>query len=299
LRKSVFLFFFGLWFFSLPGTSFALAGGGGNGDKKESSDSTQAAPAEEPPPAPGIEFYSPEFDVFNINPSSSKSTRWDTSSLNMYGVDMNRFHDTLTYVLDDPRVGKDYVVPFHGRITSGFGYRRGGFHYGIDIDLELGDPVVAALDGTVRIANYNRGYGNMVVIAHDGGLETLYGHMSKLEVVEGQVVKAGQLIGIGGSTGRSTGAHLHLEFFVFGEQVNPLNIIDPVTLRPLSSEIKVDASWFDYMLDIKKVKYYEVEEGVTIDDIALAFEKNAETIAQLNGITVDTPLEVGRKILLE
>lgn len=296
MRKHVFNLLFSTWALALPGGVFAI-GGGGNGDNSGSTDSTNTQPAAEE--APSFDFYAPDFDIFNINPDPSKVTKWDTQALNMYDVDMNRFRDTLTYVLDDPRVGKEFACPFHGHVTSGFGPRRGGFHYGIDIDLELGDPVVACMEGTVRIAGYNRGYGNMVVIAHEGGLETLYGHMSELNVVEGQTVVAGQQIGLGGSTGRSTGPHLHLEIFIFGEQVNPLYILDPQTLRPLSSSIKVDARWFDYMLDLKKVKYYEVEEGITLDDIALAYEKDAETLAKLNGITVDTPLEVGMKILLE
>ena len=124
-----------------------------------------------------------------------------------------------------------FVQPLKGqmRITSKFGYRSRfrRNHYGVDLGLRTGDPVSACFDGKVRIRNYEaRGYGHYVVIRHPNGLETVYGHMSKVLVKEGQIVKAGETIGLGGSTGRSTGPHLHLECRFMGIALDPATIID-------------------------------------------------------------------------
>src|SRR5574343_1124269 len=97
-------------------------------------------------------------------------------------------------------------------ITSEFGWRKYRPHYGTDIDLEIGDTVVSAFDGMVRIARPKvGGYGNVVIIRHSNGLETVYAHLSKILVEPGQTIKAGELLGLGGNTGRSYGAHLHFD----------------------------------------------------------------------------------------
>ena len=101
------------------------------------------------------------------------------------------------------------------RITDVFGYRprRRRMHYGLDIKVYVGDTIRAAFDGKVRVVKNQgrRGYGKYLVIRHDNGLETVYGHLSKQLVKENQLVKAGEVIGLGGNTGRSTGSHLHFE----------------------------------------------------------------------------------------
>ncbi|HVF46128.1 MAG TPA: M23 family metallopeptidase [Pyrinomonadaceae bacterium] len=115
-----------------------------------------------------------------------------------------------------------------GKINNEFGFRRnpfGGrtyeFHGGMDIDGERGDLVVAPANGTVVAAGYKGGYGNMVEIDHGNGLTTLYGHLSKVESTQGDVVTRGQLIGQVGSTGRSTGPHLHYELRLNDKPINP------------------------------------------------------------------------------
>jgi murein DD-endopeptidase MepM/ murein hydrolase activator NlpD len=110
--------------------------------------------------------------------------------------------------------------------TSGFGIRWGVFHHGIDLALNTGTPILAAFDGTVKLATAYGGYGNCVIITHINGLETLYGHLSRLRVRVGQKVKAGQMIGRGGSTGYSTGPHLHFETRYKGYSFNPGLIFD-------------------------------------------------------------------------
>lgn len=113
------------------------------------------------------------------------------------------------------------------QITSPFGQRWGRLHAGLDIKVYIGDTIKAAFDGKVRVVDFDaRGYGKYVVIRHPNGLETLYGHMSKQLVRNDQIVRAGEPIGLGGNTGRSTGSHLHFETRICGVPVNPALMFD-------------------------------------------------------------------------
>ena len=121
------------------------------------------------------------------------------------------------------------VWPVVGKLESGFGARRnpfGGnsyeFHSGQDIDAAWGDPVVAGASGKVTFVGWQNGYGQLVVIDHGGGLTTRYGHLSYIDVVSGQIVARSQFVGRVGSTGRSTGPHLHYEVRINDEPVDPL-----------------------------------------------------------------------------
>ena len=123
---------------------------------------------------------------------------------------------------------KHFCMPTPSRvITSNFGYRWGRQHEGLDIKVYIGDTIRAAFSGKVRMVKYDgRGYGKYVVIRHNNGLETLYGHMSAQLVEEYQVVRAGEPIGLGGNTGRSTGSHLHFETRLCGVAINPALMFD-------------------------------------------------------------------------
>lgn len=113
------------------------------------------------------------------------------------------------------------------KVTSNFGYRWRRQHKGIDIKVYIGDTIRAAFSGKVRIVKYERrGYGKYIVIRHYNGLETIYGHLSKWLVDENQEVKAGEPIGLGGNTGRSTGSHLHFETRLCGVALNPALMFD-------------------------------------------------------------------------
>jgi len=113
------------------------------------------------------------------------------------------------------------------KVTSPFGPRWGRMHNGIDIKVYIGDTLRSAFDGKVRTVRYEpNGYGYYVVIRHPNGLETLYGHLSKQMVKENQIVRAGEPIGLGGNTGRSTGSHLHFETRILGQAINPAFIFD-------------------------------------------------------------------------
>jgi murein DD-endopeptidase MepM/ murein hydrolase activator NlpD len=117
--------------------------------------------------------------------------------------------------------GSCQARPVPGDITSGFGPRDGGFHPGVDMDATYGEPIHACRGGTVVSAGWQGGYGNAVVIDHGGGMATLYGHQSRLGVSAGQQVNAGDVIGYIGSTGFSTGPHLHFEVRISGNPVDP------------------------------------------------------------------------------
>lgn len=124
------------------------------------------------------------------------------------------------------------IWPVSGRLESGFGGRRnpfGGssyeFHSGQDIDAPIGAPVVAGASGKVVFAGWQNGYGQLVVVDHGGGLTTRYGHLSHIDVVEGQVLSRAEFLGRVGSTGRSTGPHLHYEVRINDEPVNPLQYL--------------------------------------------------------------------------
>jgi len=114
-----------------------------------------------------------------------------------------------------------FITPSRGIVTSGFGERWGKLHCGLDIGALSGSPILAALDGVVSYSGWEQGYGNTITINHPNNIVTLYGHCSKLDVVIGQYVKKGDIIGAVGSTGNSTGPHLHFEVRVNGVAVNP------------------------------------------------------------------------------
>jgi murein DD-endopeptidase MepM/ murein hydrolase activator NlpD len=123
------------------------------------------------------------------------------------------------------------IWPTNGWLTGSFGGRSDpftgalNFHQGLDISAEKGHAVYATADGTVQAASYNGDYGNLIVLQHDFGLSTRYGHLSKFKVTVGDQVKRGDVIGFVGSTGRSTGPHLHYEILANGKLVNPLQLL--------------------------------------------------------------------------
>jgi murein DD-endopeptidase MepM/ murein hydrolase activator NlpD len=129
------------------------------------------------------------------------------------------------------------IWPAHGWLTGTFGGRSDpftgepGFHQGIDISTEKGDPVYATADGVVEAAAYNGDYGNMIQIRHSFGLMTRYGHLSAFGVKPGDAVKRGDVIGRIGSTGRSTGSHLHYEILANGQLLNPLQLLTQPATR--------------------------------------------------------------------
>ena len=152
--------------------------------------------------------------------------------------------DEIVLRLIDPDKGQNFCFPIKKIKSSSYGWRWGRPHSGIDIALNVGDPIHAAFDGVVRLAKYNGGYGNCIVIRHYNNLETLYGHLSKIKVKVGEKVKAGDVIGLGGSTGHSTGPHLHFECRLLYACFDPEWIFDLETYNIKTSFIRIDKSYF-------------------------------------------------------
>ena len=154
---------------------------------------------------------------------------WESPATDLYDDWDNIFAHRQTEVPDSFRIDlRDFCMPTPSRvITSNFGPRWGRRHQGLDIKVYIGDTIRAAFSGKVRMVKYEaKGYGKYVVIRHDNGLETIYGHMSKQLVKENQDVRAGEPIGLGGNTGRSTGSHLHFETRLCGVALNPAIMFD-------------------------------------------------------------------------
>ena len=141
----------------------------------------------------------------------------------------NKYAHKATVLPDTFRIDlRNFCMPTTNRVvTSNFGRRWGRQHKGIDVKVYIGDTIRAAFSGKVRMVRYDgKGYGKYVVIRHGNGLETIYGHMSKQIVEENQIVTAGEPIGLGGNTGRSTGSHLHFETRLCGVALNPALMFD-------------------------------------------------------------------------
>ena len=150
---------------------------------------------------------------------------WDTLAVRRYSEVPIITDETISLPLfNDNSTG--FVMPVEGTFLSPFGSRGRRVHAGVDIKLEAGDPVGAAFDGVVRMARKYSGYGNCVVVRHFNGLETLYGHLSKIKVSVNQQVKAGDIIGLGGRTGRASCNHLHFETRFQGKAFNPKQLIN-------------------------------------------------------------------------
>lgn len=218
------------------------------------------------------------------NPASYLYPEWSNAYVHKY--DDVELPDSVLISM------KGYVMPTDStRITDKFGYRprRGRAHMGIDIKVRTGDTIRAAFDGKVRISRYERrGYGHYLVIRHPNGLETVYGHLSKKLVGENDIVHAGDPIGLGGNTGRSTGSHLHFETRILGNAINPAYLFD----FPKQTAV---TDYYVYSKNTREV-YYKVKSGDTLSRIAIKNETSVANICKLNGISRNAIIKVGQTL---
>ena len=187
----------------------------------------------------------------------------------------------------------------HTKITDIFGYRprRRRGHYGLDIKVYVGDTIRAAFDGKVRVVKNQgrRGYGKYLVIRHDNGLETVYGHLSKQLVKEDQLVRAGEAIALGGNTGRSTGSHLHFETRFLGIPLNPALMFD-------FEKQDIVADTYTFHKDkgnsqkgsSSKGLFYKVKRGDTLSKVARKQGTTVSQLCKLNHLTRRTVLRPGQ-----
>jgi murein DD-endopeptidase MepM/ murein hydrolase activator NlpD len=261
---------------------------------------------------------------------------WDTKNPDPYGIDAKEFEDIVPIKLYNITEGRNWApVLDKTPITSHFGWRNRNWHKGTDIDLQTGDPVYAAFDGIVRVAGVHSGWGRTLILRHYNGLETLYGHLSKINFEPNTVVKAGEEIAKGGNTGRSSGSHLHFEVSYEGNQFDSENIYNynsnPMQIR--SQEFVLSRKVYDYLrggrsrpanlvventdqptlsteaeeegeeeieeeipVNIEKKLWYRVNKGDSLSEIARKFHTSVGEICRLNKISSYKKLFVGLKV---
>ena len=202
-------------------------------DKKEAKPQTQQRAEESVPAAAAAAAYMVPlwYDAF---PSNRVNPHGRTK------VDMLPDEINIVLIKDT----SEFCFPVKDCKTSPYGWRWHRGHHGVDIRLRTGEPIHAAFGGTVRVASRMGGYGNCVVLRHPNGLETLYGHLSKINVKHGQQVAAGEVIGLGGSTGNSTGPHLHFECRFLYQPFDPEWILDFNNYTLRTRRLHLDKSYF-------------------------------------------------------
>ena len=216
---------------------------------------------------------------------------WDNLQVNPY---QQRIVDMPDTVLID---FSHYCHPNRNVVTSEFGFRRGWrFHYGIDTRLKVGDSICSSFGGMVRIVQRDRAYGNYIVIRHFNGLETVYGHLSKPLVKINQVVRAGEIIGLGGNTGRSTGPHLHYEIRYLGQALPPRDLIDFENYTAKFRKLDLCAEHFSYIKELEQVRYYTVRNGDTLSGISSKMGVSVDKLCKLNNIGRNSILRIGQRI---
>ena len=243
------------------------------------------------------------------------SAHWDNEKISAY-KDVALGDIPLTVPINLVDSLRSYRYPHKGRITSRYGVRRRRNHNGIDLALKVGDTICSAFDGRVRFSKATEtGYGTLVIIRHDNGLETYHGHLSARLVEENDRVVAGQPIGLGGNSGRSTGPHLHFECRYMGQSFDPERLInfrtgelrrDHLLLKrgyfSIYSKYEQDWNGEKEVADADKReaqlsaerKYYKVRSG---DYLGLIAKRNYTTVAnicRLNGIKADAVLPIGK-----
>lgn len=242
---------------------------------------------------------------------------WNETQSNPYGIEQKDLPEQWSIWLVDSL--DQYHCPFQGTIhpRGKFGVRRGRRHQGVDIPLKTGDPVYATFTGKVRMSKYFGAFGNLIVIRHDNGIETFYAHLSKRNVEVGDWVNAGDVIGLGGSTGRSTGPHLHFETRYNGFAFDPQWLIDfengLLRHRLFVLKKKYFNIYSNYEQDFEDemkneeedkkedaereaMRWYTIKSGDTLGRIAINNGTTVSELCRLNGISRTTTLKIGRKI---
>ena len=230
-------------------------------------------------------------------PSNVFYGEWNTSVPNPFRNNLSRFDSVLTLLLVDSASNCGFQIPFDGVVTSQFGWRYGRNHNGIDIDLEVWDPVVSAFPGVVRVARYYKGFGRVVVVRHYNGLETLYAHLHRFKVKPGDIVEAGDVVGLGGSSGNSTGSHLHFEVRFQGVPIKPSQIINFKTNRLHSNLVHLSRSG-SFLAAVPETKQYRVKKGDYLYRVAKLFGLTVDELCAINGIRRNQVLRPGQKLIV-
>lgn len=262
-------------------------------------------------------------DFSSISKDDVYAEAWNVNSVNPYKTPLADLPPRVTLWLVDS--ASAWKCPNQTAVFSKFGRRRGRQHMGVDLPLQTGTPVYAAFDGRVRFSSYNRGYGNVVIVRHPNGLETTYAHLSRRDVSAGDWVRAGDVVGLGGNTGRSTGPHLHFETRYMGYAFDPQWMIDfdrgelrsgvfvlrSKYLVPGSSYIPQSEEEEDEIYrteeeeraeaariaaELAAAKYHKLSSGETLSGLAVKYHTTVGEICRLNGITPKTTIKIGQTL---
>lgn len=235
-----------------------------------------------------IEIHFEEPDVFAYD--------WDHFECHVDSIDLSLSEDTIHLNWVDSRHG-DFNMPHEGELRSTFGWRGRRYHYGVDLKLNTGDTVYSAFDGKIRFARYNSGgYGNLVVVRHYNGMETYYAHLSRFLVDTNEYVRSGQAIGLGGSTGRSSGPHLHFEVRYMGNAIDPEEVIDFHSGELVAKEMDVTSELFKYKKEMRSRKFHRVRSGDTLTGLANRYHTSVNSICRLNGISRNSVIRIGQNL---
>lgn len=193
-------------------------------------------------------------------------------------------------------------VTHEARLGSPYGIRDHRLHRGVDIHVEKGEPMVAAYPGKVVVSKYNKGgYGHYVVVEHEDGLQTLYGHLAERAVRVGDIVFPGDIVGLAGNTGKSSGAHLHFEIRYKDININPATVVNfpKWELQPDAGRLskkKIVSAHYNIQNKLKKENVYVVKAGDTVKDVATYFYISEDAVRRINGLQKDQPLRVGQRL---
>jgi len=218
------------------------------------------------------------------------SSQWVNDQIFAYKIQRDSIKDTLLLLVDSVH---PFHLPIYGKLFRGFTYT----HKGLDIKLDKGDTVRAAFSGVVRYAKYNRGgFGNLIIIRHYNGMESYYAHNSKIIIKVNQIVKAGEPISLGGSTGRSRGPHCHFELRYKDVPIDALRVIDFDNQKLIAATFLVTKKVFypnDYNVN---AVYHKIKNGDTIGHLAKKYRTNVKEICAMNKIKTNSKLRVGSTI---
>lgn len=188
-------------------------------------------------------------------------------------------------------------------LGSRYGVRDHRLHRGVDVSVIRDEPVVAAFPGTVVVSKYNQGgYGHYVLVEHENGLSTLYGHLSERLVKVGEKVYPGDIVGLAGNTGKSSGAHLHFEIRYGEINIDPETIVDFPNweLKPGVEHVtkkKIINAHYNMQRKLKKENHYTVKKGDTQGKVAAWFNISIQALCRINNLTPGAPLKVGQRLI--
>lgn len=238
---------------------------------------------------------------------------WNCTQINYPTTALPSKSDTIEITLNIPG-GNAYVHPVKGKLISKYGIRRGRMHTGTDIKLTSGDTVRCAFDGRVRLAKRFSGYGNLVLVRHTNGLETIYSHLKSISVKINDTIKAGDVVGLGGRTGRATTDHLHFETRLFGQHFDSNKYIDFENFCLRSDKIYYANRRFETDKDKLKRKpspadeqmltsadgatRHVIRKGDNLWTIARRYNTTVNKLCTANKITAQKTLKIGSVLLI-